>query len=338
MTPSQSPQPSTRALSVFSSSLLRALLYLQLVAVLAGSVPSSGLFEPPHFGIGSVYAEGKITVLKTNASCQDRLAAFGPPVSENGTLGFLTAASNLNAFGSVAGCIPVTPPSTSNWIALVQRGECAFVEKVRAMQKSGAKAVVVGDNAPHSGLITMFATGNTSDITIPAVFVSFYDFKQLLTEATIGRVENGVGVEVLMLPSDLDVPLLEIIVVTVIAPAAIICGMYAMWTWRQYVRRKHELAPVEAVLNLPTREFSREDVKENDPTRCAICLDDFREGDELRILPCKHEYHIPCVDKWLTQRKKTCPICKADTCPGEPSESTPLLGGHSSMEPGDHNV
>jgi putative N-acetylmannosamine-6-phosphate epimerase len=35
-------------------------------------------------------------------------------------------------------------PADSPWIALVVRGSCNFVQKVRAMQSSGAAAVVVG--------------------------------------------------------------------------------------------------------------------------------------------------------------------------------------------------
>jgi hypothetical protein len=47
------------------------------------------------------------------------------------------------------------------------------------------------------------------------------------------------------------------------------------------------------------------------PTRCGICLEDFAAGEELRALPCfqKHVYHMACVDYWLLEFKKTCPIC-----------------------------
>jgi E3 ubiquitin-protein ligase RNF13 len=55
------------------------------------------------------------------------------------------------------GCSIVEAPC-SDWIALVRRGGCSFVTKVRNMQKSGAIAVAVGD-PDKPGWITMYAPG-----------------------------------------------------------------------------------------------------------------------------------------------------------------------------------
>ena len=45
--------------------------------------------------------------------------------------------------------------------------------------------------------------------------------------------------------------------------------------------------------------------------KCAICLDVYRQNDELRILCCFDKFHIKCIDQWLSSNN-TCPCCKYD--------------------------
>ncbi|KAI4351219.1 hypothetical protein L6164_005597 [Bauhinia variegata] len=53
---------------------------------------------------------------------------------------------------------------------------------------------------------------------------------------------------------------------------------------------------------------------------CSICLVDFKEDDELRMLPdCGHFYHVNCIDSWL-KLHPTCPICR--NLPVRASESS----------------
>ncbi|KIR38264.1 hypothetical protein I307_02406 [Cryptococcus deuterogattii 99/473] len=47
---------------------------------------------------------------------------------------------------------------------------------------------------------------------------------------------------------------------------------------------------------------------------CPICLVEFEEGDDLRVLPCEreHMYHTGCIDPWLLQVSSSCPLCRKD--------------------------
>ena len=46
-------------------------------------------------------------------------------------------------------------------------------------------------------------------------------------------------------------------------------------------------------------------------TSCVVCMCDFEPRQKLRSLPCAHEFHIKCVDRWL-KHNRTCPICRSD--------------------------
>ncbi|KAI5084603.1 hypothetical protein GOP47_0000772 [Adiantum capillus-veneris] len=48
-----------------------------------------------------------------------------------------------------------------------------------------------------------------------------------------------------------------------------------------------------------------------DNSCCCICLSRYKEGALVRELPCTHNFHMLCVDKWL-RMSATCPLCKHD--------------------------
>jgi len=57
-------------------------------------------------------------------------------------------------------------------IVLLSRGGCGFLEKVKWAQRRGGIALIVGDDIVGGPLVTMYAKGDTSNVTIPALFTS----------------------------------------------------------------------------------------------------------------------------------------------------------------------
>lgn len=43
---------------------------------------------------------------------------------------------------------------------------------------------------------------------------------------------------------------------------------------------------------------------------CVICIDEYKVGEKLRVLPCSHTFHTECIVPWLTERHSSCPLCK----------------------------
>eukprot|EP00741_Cyanophora_paradoxa_P002292 tig00000581_g2224.t1 len=65
---------------------------------------------------------------------------------------------------------------------------------------------------------------------------------------------------------------------------------------------------------LPTRSFHaapwRQEGDDDESHTCQICLEGYREGDQLSALPCLHSFHTRCVGAWLQgSPQPTCPLC-----------------------------
>ncbi|CAN6461550.1 unnamed protein product [Victoria cruziana] len=66
------------------------------------------------------------------------------------------------------------------------------------------------------------------------------------------------------------------------------------------------------IQSIPIFRFKRKDCFLcEDSYECSVCLNEFEEGQKLRILPkCGHAFHIDCIDTWL-QAHSNCPLCRA---------------------------
>ncbi|KAJ1941390.1 hypothetical protein FBU59_003512 [Linderina macrospora] len=245
---------------------------------------------------------------------------FGSHLGDDGLVGQLVIVEDIEP-SNMDGCRPLVHRLDTDhaWVALVERGNCGFVEKVRNMQASGAAAVLVGD--PWYDLpVTMYASGDTSDVHIPSSFIARTEYNGLRNAAAMS---HGPLIIKLVRNEYYELPFLDVLFITILSPMLMMAFIYVLYRLRLRQHRLRDLAPTDVVNGLPTKTFYHSKYREGEPEECAICLDDFDDEDELRILPCRHQYHVKCIDRWLTTRKKFCPICKQNVCPS--TEHTPLL-------------
>lgn len=65
----------------------------------------------------------------------------------------------------------------------------------------------------------------------------------------------------------------------------------------------------EQIDNLSTRNYEHNGIDSELGKICSVCISDYVTGNKLRQLPCMHEFHIHCIDRWLSENC-TCPICR----------------------------
>lgn len=65
----------------------------------------------------------------------------------------------------------------------------------------------------------------------------------------------------------------------------------------------------EQIDNLGTRTYGQASLEAEAGRACSVCINEYAQGNKLRRLPCAHEFHIHCIDRWLSENN-TCPICR----------------------------
>ncbi|KXG48746.1 Zinc finger, RING-type [Penicillium griseofulvum] len=77
-------------------------------------------------------------------------------------------------------------------VVLLSRGGCGFLEKAKWAQRRGGVALIVGDDTRGGNLVTMYARGDTSNVTIPALFTS-HTTAHLLSSLVPGHASGTAG-------------------------------------------------------------------------------------------------------------------------------------------------
>ncbi|ERN08217.1 hypothetical protein AMTR_s00018p00203080 [Amborella trichopoda] len=209
---------------------------------------------------------------------------------------------------------------------LIARGTCTFEEKVRNAQDGGFDAAIIYDNRDKRNLISM--VGNSGGIHVHAVFISKAAGEALLK---FSQSEDG---RCCMSPSAEKIAwavvvfsLLSVLVIAVVLVTCFIARnrhLRVRSTQHNNLKRKSQL-----VKALPTLTYGAPFDGKCASEMCAVCLEDYKAGETLRVLPCHHDFHAVCVDSWLTSWKAFCPVCKRDAnieagC-HQVCEHTPLL-------------
>lgn len=233
---------------------------------------------------------------------RDIPSRFGGSIPPTGLRTFVVYASPSNA------CIPIVPAPnntenfTGHWAVLIARYNCSFEEKVRNAQSANYDIAIIHN--VNSNELERMSAKDPHGIHIPSVFVGENTGLMLRDNY---QYTNGYYVIIDDdSPFDVNTHLLLPFVIVVGICFLTMLGFLVSVCIKDHRRaRRHRLSS-SSLRKIPTAKFRKGDPYET----CAICLEDYIEGEKLRILPCSHAYHCKCIDPWLTRNKRVCPVCK----------------------------
>ncbi|XP_054583804.1 E3 ubiquitin-protein ligase RNF149 isoform X2 [Eptesicus fuscus] len=249
---------------------------------------------------------------------------FGDSSPKEGALGLVGVPRAGD--GDPEGCAPdtrfVVPApggrGAAPWVALVARGGCTFKDKVLVAARSNASAVVIYNEERHGNLTGPMSHAGTGNIVV--IMVSYSKGKEILDlvqkEIQV-KMTIGVGTRhVQEFISGQSVVFVAIAFITMmIISLAWLIFYYIqrfLYTGSQFGSQSHRKETKKVIGQLPLHTIKHgEKGLDVDAENCAVCIENFKVKDVIRILPCKHIFHRVCIDPWLSDHH-TCPMCKLD--------------------------
>ncbi|XP_019609355.2 E3 ubiquitin-protein ligase RNF149 [Rhinolophus sinicus] len=208
----------------------------------------------------------------------------------------------------------VSPP----WVALVARGGCTFKEKVLVAARRNASAVVIYNEERYGNLTSPMSHAGTGNIVV--IMVSYPKGREILDLVQKGipvKMTIGVGTRhVQEFISGQSVVFVAIAFITMmIISLAWLIFYYIqrfLYTGSQFGSQSHRKETKKVIGQLLLHTIKQgEKGLDVEAENCAVCIENFKVKDVVRILPCKHIFHRICIDPWLLDHR-TCPMCKLD--------------------------
>ncbi|XP_078268047.1 E3 ubiquitin-protein ligase RNF128 isoform X2 [Rhinoraja longicauda] len=205
----------------------------------------------------------------------------------------------------------------SPWVALIERGNCTFTEKIDNAAGRGATAVVIY-NKNGSGDVFNFGSDGT-DNTV-AVMIGNIKGREILA-----LVKEGISVYMVIEVGRqhgawMNQYSIFFVSISFFVVTAATVGYFIFYTARRLQIARAQLRKQNQLKNEAKKAINQLDLrtlKQGDPETgpdadtCAVCIDAYKPNDVVRILTCNHLFHKSCIDPWLLEHR-TCPMCKCD--------------------------
>lgn len=283
----------------------------------------------------------------TYPDLEDRPSSFGSGIPLEGIQGTLLASDPPEA------CTSVVSHLEFPWIALVRRsssekGGCHFATQVYHVQKAGASAAIVYDDVEEA-LLIMGRSDSDASPTIPSTFVSMATgelLKSVLDENPQVTLLDTSGSTI---ASGLATLILSCLALSIVITTFYLMRLNGALSGSEgNLMEEADTLTSEQLEKLPIVVYSTELVEEalemaspgtkgDELTKevCPICIDEYEDGEKVRVLPCFHLFHKECIDYWLVTQHKSCPVCKYDSSKKKVrthfSETLPLVVHHPEL-------
>ncbi|RUS72431.1 hypothetical protein EGW08_019810 [Elysia chlorotica] len=252
----------------------------------------------------------------TSPVFHDMTSAFGREFPLEGLSCHVVYSSPADACGPVQ-APPVPREDNIGWVLIVARGgHCGFADKVLAAEQQGYDAVIVHNYEGHEALVKMYGNENGSFVNIPSTFVGWQEGMRLKNEYNYTYRKYYVKI---LEDQDINYRLYLWPFVVVVSVCFLMVMIFVVVKLiKEHAKRRGNRLSKRKLKKIPTRKFQKGDYYDT----CAICLDEYEDGERIRVLPCDHVYHTKCIDPWLTKNRKTCPVCKRRVLANDESEAS----------------